>query len=66
MINGVRSVADDLGTRSSDMTLEATTTRRTLVPSIRVSSAAEMLLTSGETQFGILSCGKKQKVFTDM
>lgn len=55
MMSGVGSGAEERGTRSSDMTLEATTTRRPLEPSLRVSAAAETLLTSGETQVGIFS-----------
>lgn len=52
------SEADERGARSSAMTLDATTMRRPLDPSLLVSSAAEMLLTSGGTQFGGFSCYK--------
>lgn len=55
MISGASSGADDRGTRSSDMTLEATTMRRPLEPSFLVSSAADTLLTSGETHFGVFT-----------
>lgn len=51
-------VADevDLGARSSDITLEATTTLRPLVASaFRLSSAIETLLTSGGTHVGIFT-----------
>lgn len=52
------SDVDERGTRSSDITLEATTTRRTPDPSFLVSSAADTLLTSGGTQFGTCSYRK--------
>lgn len=58
MISGANSGADERGTRSSDMTLEATTKRRPFEPSLLVSSAADTLLTSGETHFGIFTCDK--------
>lgn len=57
-MSGASRGAEERGTRSSDITLEATTTRRPLEPSVRVSSGADTLLTSGETQVGIFSCKK--------
>lgn len=52
----VMSGADERGTRSSEITLDATTTRRTLEPSFRVSSAADTLLTSGDAHVDTFSC----------
>lgn len=59
MINEASSGADDRGTLSSDMTLEATTKRRPFELSLLVSSAADTLLTSGETHFCIFTCDNK-------
>lgn len=57
-IIGANSEADERGSRSSDMTLEATTKRRLFEPSLLVSSAADTLLTSGETHFCIFTYDK--------
>lgn len=58
VISVAGSEAEERGARSSAMTLDATTMRRPLEPSLLVSSAAETLLTSGDTQFGGFSCYK--------
>lgn len=51
-MSGAKSGADDDRGRSSDITLDATTTRLPAVPSFLASSPAATLLTSGATQVG--------------